>query len=100
MTEATNDRGLCTTCDHAATCRFVRDQRRPVFYCEEFRVQSAPEVAAPDAVGRVPATGSEYEARPAPGARTWSGLCVNCAVRDSCSFPQPDGGVWHCEEYR
>jgi len=28
------------------------------------------------------------------------GLCVNCEDRETCVYPKPDGGVWHCEEYR
>lgn len=28
------------------------------------------------------------------------GLCVNCENRHTCEFVKPDGGVWHCEEYR
>ena len=28
------------------------------------------------------------------------GLCINCANRNSCQFVKPEGGVWHCEEYR
>ena len=27
------------------------------------------------------------------------GLCATCALRDSCEFPKPPGGVWRCEEY-
>jgi hypothetical protein len=27
------------------------------------------------------------------------GLCMNCANRDTCLYPKPEGGVWHCEEY-
>lgn len=30
-----------------------------------------------------------------------SGLCVNCALRDTCTFPgRASGPVFHCEEYR
>lgn len=30
-----------------------------------------------------------------------SGLCVNCAQRDACTFPgRASGPVFHCEEYR
>ena len=32
------------------------------------------------------------------GGRT--GLCVNCAERLACRFPRPEGGVWHCAEYK
>jgi hypothetical protein len=28
------------------------------------------------------------------------GLCVNCDNRHTCTFPKPEEGVWHCEEYR
>lgn len=28
------------------------------------------------------------------------GLCINCDVRDTCTFPKPEGGVWFCEEYQ
>jgi len=33
-----------------------------------------------------------------PGA--YMGLCKSCANRETCTFPKPEGGVWHCEEYR
>jgi (2Fe-2S) ferredoxin len=28
------------------------------------------------------------------------GICINCENRHTCKFIRPDGGVWHCEEYR
>jgi hypothetical protein len=28
------------------------------------------------------------------------GLCINCENRHTCEFIKPNGGVWHCEEYR
>jgi hypothetical protein len=28
------------------------------------------------------------------------GLCINCDVRNTCTFPKPEGGVWFCEEYQ
>jgi hypothetical protein len=28
------------------------------------------------------------------------GLCMNCDNRFECLLPRPEGGVWHCEEYR
>lgn len=28
------------------------------------------------------------------------GLCVNCDVRETCTLPRPEGGVWYCEEYQ
>jgi NADH-quinone oxidoreductase subunit E len=29
----------------------------------------------------------------------YKGLCLNCANRETCTFPKPEGGVWHCDEY-
>jgi len=26
-------------------------------------------------------------------------LCSSCEKRESCSYPRPVGGVWHCEGY-
>jgi hypothetical protein len=28
------------------------------------------------------------------------GLCSICEDREVCTFLKPEGGVWHCEEYR
>ena len=30
----------------------------------------------------------------------FKGLCMNCDNRFDCLLPRPEGGVWHCEEYR
>lgn len=30
----------------------------------------------------------------------FKGLCMNCDNRFECLLPRPEGGVWHCEEYR
>ena len=32
---------------------------------------------------------------------TWSceGLCVNCANRENCTFPQARSGILYCNEY-
>jgi len=28
-----------------------------------------------------------------------AGLCRNCARLSTCTYPRPEGGVWHCNEY-
>ena len=28
------------------------------------------------------------------------GLCCTCEDCRVCKYPKPEGGVWHCEEYR
>ena len=32
-------------------------------------------------------------------AVVYEGLCVNCALRETCEPPNQNGGVWHCEDY-
>jgi NADH-quinone oxidoreductase subunit E len=27
-------------------------------------------------------------------------ICINCENRHTCKFIKPEGGVWHCEEYK
>ena len=84
--------GLCRTCRHAAECTFPRDPDHPVLMCEEFEgIRPSPE-AAPE-ISAKPRVATEKTTR-------LQGLCVNCANRDTCTFPKPEGGVWHCEEYR
>ena len=28
------------------------------------------------------------------------GLCSHCENREFCTYPKPEGGVWHCDEYK
>jgi len=88
--------GLCSTCKHAKACTYPRDPRRPVVQCDEFEgIREASEKAAnanPGSVKMVHATRPQAE-------RKYLGLCRICEKRETCTFPKPEGGVWHCEEY-
>ncbi|MBX3393880.1 MAG: hypothetical protein KF841_00790 [Phycisphaerae bacterium] len=33
-------------------------------------------------------------------ATSAKGLCATCELRETCTFPRPESGVWRCEEYR
>jgi hypothetical protein len=91
--------GLCLTCNKAATC-LQRESKAPVLYCEMFVgiVHSSAgmsgfdlekeNIVAADA-GQPDETSIKY-----------TGLCVNCEKRTSCTRIEANGGVWHCEEYR
>ena len=80
---------ICTTCNHLDLCVGRKDRQRPIWFCEEFDDYVAVESAfkAPKPKIRTGATGLK-------------GLCLNCENRDSCGFLKPNGGVWHCEEYK
>ena len=85
-------RDLCSTCNHAPACSNRGTPDSPMFFCEEF-----------DAY--VPVT-VDAGSRPAPAgtaireSQKHKGLCANCENRETCTMPRPEGGVWHCEEYR
>jgi len=86
-------RDLCSNCDRGDECESGTRPRRPIFFCENFEV-----------FGAVPALTSDRSVREKPTKRPNGnrliGLCVNCDNAGTCVSPKPEGGVWHCEEYR
>jgi hypothetical protein len=96
--EGKTDRSLCCTCVHAPTCTYRQRSEGPVFFCEEFEVETR-EPAAPATVDdrqSAQAVAVQHAQEP---ASNYLGLCSNCEHRDTCRLPKPEGGVWHCEEY-
>ena len=89
-------RGLCGTCKHAAVCIFPRDYHRPVLQCEEFEGEElSAERSKKPAIKLISKADLQEKARSAQ----YKGLCTLCAIRESCTFPKSESGVWHCEEY-
>ena len=80
-------KGLCSNCEHLADCGLVKPTSDTQF-CEEYSYQR------PDTKLRVldPEPAMDLQAREL-------GLCANCDVRATCTFPKPQGGVWFCAEY-
>lgn len=83
-------RDLCSTCSHTESCGNRSTPGRPIFFCEMFEVFASPPAAT--AAAREPAARLD--------AGEYKGLCQNCESRNTCIFPKPEGGIWHCEEYR
>lgn len=105
MSETTKYSGLCSTCKNASTCTYPRDPERRVHYCCEHEGHEECEGSVSLALLR---TGNIFSLPPdlvatPPTAERDSGihrgLCKNCANRETCTFPRPEGGVWHCDEY-
>jgi hypothetical protein len=72
-----------------------KDAKWPVLQCEEFE---ACESTAPKNVAV--RAGQRRTARKKVGVPSLlKGLCANCDNLDHCTYPKPEGGVWHCEEY-
>ena len=89
--------GLCSTCKHAPTCTFPRDPQRPAFYCEEFEFEKSPPTKTAIKDRPKPTESDVVKVR---GSTKFFGLCSDCENRQTCVFPKPEGGVWHCEEYQ
>lgn len=96
----TKRRGLCTTCERAAACRHKIEPMKPVLQCEEHtgiesRLATAthPKASSASPVSVVGEAASAGRRRPL-------GLCGNCDLLKTCTFTKPEGGIWHCAEYR
>ena len=88
---------LCSSCKHAKTCTFPRDPQKPSLYCEEFEIERGPKKKK----------ATKYSLKTMNGHIALAveptklvGLCSDCENRQQCTFPKPEGGIWHCEEYR
>ncbi len=92
--------GICATCIHADGCAYVEAADSPKTFCEQFESDIVSTLSATDLsnLRSMPAR-LKKESEAIRQAKTL-GLCVNCAQVDTCVFPRPEGGIWHCEEYR
>jgi len=90
--------GLCLSCRNALTCTFLRDPNEAVLQCDEFD--------GFESFLRKPKSFSQksmMDFKSNPGKKDLygtKGLCSVCEDRKTCTYPKPEGGVWHCEEYR
>ena len=95
------NRGLCKSCDNCPECVYYRQNpHRYVTQCDEYKCEGAlvaspgiRKVGSPDHVRSSMRVSEEVE----PGQPL--GLCKSCKTFESCTFPKPEGGVWHCLEY-
>jgi hypothetical protein len=91
MSDDVEYQGLCSTCNHAPTCVRLKHQKGPIWFCEEFdNYVSPPKRKVSEDVSQLKE--KTYDRS--------MGLCCNCKNRETCTFPKPEGGIWHCEEYQ
>jgi len=91
------DRSLCSNCKNDPDCTFKKNCRKPSFYCEELEVAACPPVKTTKKAKSATSKPIEVEDE---DSDKFVGLCSNCDNRGTCTFPKPQGGVWHCQEYR
>jgi hypothetical protein len=89
--------GLCCNCRNAGDCTFRKGRKTPAPYCEEFSIDILPAEKPTEKEAPLPTCSADGDAR-----IPWNllGLCGNCDNRETCLYPKPEGGIWHCEEYR
>ena len=92
--------GLCSTCNNAAACTYRARRGFDALFCEMFDN----DVSFPGSVRdrrrmQQVQTVSRQTPEPAPQYANL-GLCATCENRETCVYPRPEGGVWHCEEFR
>lgn len=92
--------GLCSCCNSLQTCTFLKNPGHPILQCEEFDgiVPSPRKKASRSNLLRFNVR--ESTAKGKDGLGHFRGLCSLCENLRACTFPKPEGGVWHCEEYR
>lgn len=91
--------GLCLTCIHSSNCTLSSDTERPVWECEEF-VDHVSHTMKVETKKVTPKTDVEQMTGPEnKDSGKYLGLCCNCNHLATCTFPKPEGGIWHCEEY-
>lgn len=93
------NRGICSTCKHEEGCIYPRTGSQIVLNCGQFE-PCPPRPSPPPDKGRMELEELwKRSSRDEPG-KELKGLCSNCEDRQTCIYPKPAEGVWHCEEYR
>jgi len=85
---------LCSTCNHGEICLSKNTRQGPVWFCEEFDDYVAVKELYDTALQRTDSQDRLSD------SEQFKGLCMNCENRHACSYLKPNGGVWHCEEYK
>ena len=80
--------GLCSNCLHDSTCTLKRNPADPVVACEEYDVEMGVNLKLHHTVQDEAVAGPQF-----------LGLCSNCDIRNECTLPKAEAGVWHCDEY-
>ena len=83
--------GLCSTCIHNVNCSTRQYFRGKILQCEEFDDKILQEH-----IPIVVIANGKHPVQYAP----FKGLCMNCDLVSACTFPKPETGVWHCNEYK
>jgi hypothetical protein len=89
--------GLCSTCNNSTSCYYhLRNGKRIVWFCELF--DDYEPILKFENFSSWNKSSIDSKTEEANKVKL-AGLCMNCENRDTCTYPKPESGVWHCEEY-
>ena len=91
--------GLCITCIYVPMCKSAKNSDSPIIYCEEFEYRFPPTPEKVEIAGKTSQKAWDQFTEERKD-NFFKGLCINCENSKTCTLPKPEGGVWHCEEYR
>jgi len=91
-------RGLCSTCNNVSSCTYLGSSERAVMFCEEFDASSSSPTSRVKPPLSTPITYIDLSCAEEDSS-AYKGLCKFCEIRDTCTYPKSETGVWHCEEY-
>lgn len=91
--------GLCSCCSCAPACTFPREPGRPILECDEFDGISSPQNKMMKLLEKPSVNCLSGLMPDAQSPGILRGLCGYCDGLNTCTYPKPEGGVWHCEEY-
>ena len=86
------DKNLCVNCKFRDDCQFAKNSTEPILFCEEFDLDKQTNL-------KMVLHKENSQRNSETAAQEFKGLCRNCEKRDTCTYPKPEGGIWHCEEY-
>lgn len=91
-------KGICTSCINEAQCTYPKGNGSGVIQCDEFDAENC--VSGYKVPKKIRA-GQGSRIKPSVSTpSSLKGLCSNCENCQTCTYPKPEGGVWHCEEYQ
>jgi len=86
--------GLCANCIHAEHCGFMKNNNRPIIFCEEFSC-ALPEESCAQPAANIPTPLS------AVNGSSHENICSNCENLKTCCLQEKyQNTVMCCEEYR
>jgi hypothetical protein len=91
--------GLCATCGIVDTCISAKNGGYPVVECEEYAADERTFSEIVEVTAPTPTQKATLVVKTPEEEAVIEGLCETCTHRETCTFPRPEGGVWHCEEF-